>query len=91
MNQTPLLTRRIEEIDPECIIVVHPIRKDTGVLTSYEPHKISGRFYRVFPRNWADVFFLQCLAHRVHKWAPAHGEGVLVEASRLEAPNLLEG
>ena len=42
------------------------------------------QWLRVFPQNAADVFFLQCLIHRVEKFAPASGQGVIVDARCLD-------
>lgn len=39
---------------------------------------LPGDWFRVFPISSRDVQFLQCLEHRVDKFAPASGGGVLV-------------
>lgn len=44
----------------------------------FKEEELSGNWFRVFPATARDVRFLQCLEHRVDKFAPACGGGVLV-------------
>jgi hypothetical protein len=54
---------------------------------SYERHPVfAGNrepLVRVFPETGKDVSFLRLLEHRVDKFAPAHGGGVLIKARLL--------
>lgn len=43
-----------------------------------------GSWLRVFPRTAKDVFFLQSVPHRVGKFAPADGGGVILDPSYLK-------
>lgn len=42
---------------------------------------------RVFPITATDIMFLQCLEHRLDKFAPATGNGVIVASRCLDLPH----
>lgn len=52
-------------------------------IVSYEPHELKGTYYKIIPSNAKAVFALQMLEHRLEKFAPAEGNGVLVTAEAL--------
>lgn len=52
-------------------------------LTFFESHELKGTFYKIRPSTAKEVFALQMLEHRVEKFAPAEGNGVLVTAEAL--------
>ena len=52
-------------------------------LTSFEAHEYNGTLYKIIPSNAKEVFALQMLQHRVEKFAPAEGNGILVTAAAL--------
>lgn len=62
--------------------VVANYKEPNGEPTFGESH-LSGDWYRVFPVTARDVCFLQMLEHRVDKFAPASGGGVLVHPRSL--------
>lgn len=74
---------RIDE--PEGVEVLMPhstVRSDGGTVVTFEPVKAPAgkKLVRVFPsatRPW-EILFLQMLKHRIQKWAPASGDGILV-------------
>ncbi len=73
---------RLDEAQPEIIVPVSTIRADGGTVLTFESERYRGdrRLVRVFPnasRPW-EILFLSMLRHRVDKWAPAHGDGILV-------------
>lgn len=79
MNLT-LKTGYMKEVNPEVIVQEHRV---TCSEPKYVATTITGTWARVFPQTASDVFFLQCLEHRVDKFAPANGVGVIVSASAL--------
>lgn len=73
---------RLDEAQPEIILPVNTVRPDGGTVVTFEPSRYTGerRLVRVFPsasRPW-EVLFLSMLEHRRDKFAPAHGDGILV-------------
>jgi len=75
----------IPEADPQ---VIWPLPGRTESMNdwdavSYERHPAIDnkreKLVRVFPSTPKDVFFLRMLQHRVDKFAPANGHGVLVK------------
>jgi len=64
-----------KETRPRAVVAVFKI--PNGDPTFHEDD-LPGDWYRVFPSSGRDVRFLQCLEHRVDKFAPATGGGVLV-------------
>ena len=91
MNDTLLTARkrtwfpiRLDEPGDVEVLMPHDnVRPDNGTVTTFEPTKLpadAGKVVRVYPcasRPW-EVLFLQMLEHRKQKWAPAHGDGILV-------------
>lgn len=52
--------------------------KDHHGNDSYVRERLKGQFRRVFPHTAADIYRLQMLDHRVEKFAPCEGSGVIV-------------
>lgn len=82
---------RLDEPEPvQVILPVDTVRADTGVVRTFEQSDLPARgerVVRVFPsasRPW-EILFLQMLAHRRQKWAPAKGDGILVLEGALPA------
>ena len=74
----PMLTLHLNattENTPRAVVAIYKILN--GEPNFQEDH-LSGDWYRVFPATARDVQFLQMLEHRVDKFAPASGGGVLV-------------
>lgn len=68
--------------DLEVLMPHDNVRPDGGTVTTFEPVKLptTEKVVRIFPcasRPW-EVLFLQMLEHRRQKWAPAHGDGIIV-------------
>lgn len=66
----------MKEIDPTVVI---PQSALINAEPKFEARPLSGEWIRVFPQNAADVLFLQSLDHRVEKFAPATGIGVILD------------
>ena len=63
------------------------MRSDSGIVKTWEPDKQKGDFVRVFPcaaRPW-EILFLRMLDNQREKFAPAHGDGILVLRAKIEA------
>ena len=56
-------------------LVTHQTKK--GV--EHVPRPLPGEWRRVIPQTWGDVFWLQGLDNQNEKYAPAHGDGILVK------------
>ena len=78
--------------EPEPVMGLMPsdnVRPDGGTVTTFEPTRIfladGQKIVRVFPcaARPYEVLFLQMLKHRIQKWAPASGDGILVLESAL--------
>lgn len=67
------------ETNPEVIVCVH-----TGDRISYEAAIQPGEFCRVMPSSAHQVFALNMLEHHREKFAPAHGNGILVTRAGLD-------
>lgn len=52
-------------------------------LTSFESYELKGTYYKIIPSNAKEVFALQMLEHRVDKFAPAEGNGILITEQAL--------
>jgi hypothetical protein len=68
--------------NPDIIREEKDLRYGTPV---YNSTQIKGDFYRVIPANAREVFYLRNLEHRVDKFAPARGNGVIVRCSAIDA------
>ena len=73
---------RLDEPAPVVLVPVDSVRPDNGTVRTFEPEKlnIAEKVVRIFPcaaRPW-EVLYLRMLDHRRQKWAPAHGDGILV-------------
>jgi hypothetical protein len=65
---------------PRAVVAAYKVQNgDPNFQEGYLP----GEWYRVFPVTGRDVRFLQMLEHRVDKFAPASGGGVLVHPRAL--------
>ncbi len=70
-----LAQNAVRETRPEAVVpVAATVNGDENFVTSALP----GDWLRVFPANGRDVDFLRFLEHRVDKFAPAKGGGVLI-------------
>lgn len=85
-TQPSLFRNRVEEIDPEVIVYRLQIRTDGGNIDHWEGKRHTGRLLRVFPTCWREVLFLQMLPKYISKWAPLHGDGVLIDPMVLAGP-----
>lgn len=70
----------IKETRPRAIVATFKIVNGDPNFTEDD---LPGDWYRVFPATGRDVRFLQYLEHRVDKFAPASGGGVLVHPRAL--------
>lgn len=70
------------EISPE---VIDKKEVERNGESRFEITTLSGRWSRVFPKSATDVLFLRSLEHRMDKFAPARGDGVIVRSSMLPA------
>jgi hypothetical protein len=68
--------------NPDIICEEKDLRYGTPVFNSTQ---IKGDFYRVIPANAKEVAYLRNLEHRVDKFAPARGNGVIVRCSAIDA------
>ena len=67
--------------------VVFPVTEERNGEPKFEIQELSGRgWVRVFPKTAADVMFLLYLEHRLDKFAPATGHGVIVASRCLDLP-----
>lgn len=78
---------RLNEAQPEIIVPVDTTRVDGAIVTTFEPTRYRGdrQLVRVFPnaeRPW-EILYLGMLSHRVDKWAPAYGDGILVAEDKI--------
>jgi hypothetical protein len=74
-----LLKHAIEEDAPEAIY-----RRDDNTNTPlFGSMILPGKWLRVFPKNAKDVLFIQLLEHAKDKFAPLHGEGILINPDVL--------
>lgn len=74
--QITLILGHMKEIDPMVVIPKKALVNDE---MKFPVEQIPGEWIRVFPQNAADVFFIQELRHRVEKFAPATGSGVIID------------
>lgn len=68
--------------NPDIIREEKDLRYGTPV---YNSTQIKGDFYRVIPANAHEVAYLRNLEHRVDKFAPARGNGIIVRCSAIDA------
>ena len=68
--------------NPDIIREEKDLRYGTPVFNSTQ---IKGDFYRVIPANAREVTYLRNLEHRVDKFAPARGNGIIVRCSAIDA------
>lgn len=64
-------------------LAIHSTTKERNGDPKFEVVPLIGKWLRVFPQTARDVSFLQMLEHRVDKFAPASGVGVLVSTRSL--------
>lgn len=74
-----MLITAIKETNPEGLV------PDESIDHSFSSRPLKGSWYRLWPNTAKDVFYLRSLVHRVDKFAPSHGTGVLVRESALPA------
>jgi hypothetical protein len=70
-----------EEIKDPFIIYPRPEPDREG--TVYERRQLDGTYYLVEPSCPMEISFLRMLEHRIEKFAPATGEGIIVSAEAL--------
>ena len=64
--------------DPHVIVKINGPRE-----IEFVQKRIDGFFYRVFPKNYREVCYIQTLSVGYNVYAPAEGDGVIVKASCL--------
>jgi hypothetical protein len=64
--------------------VIMPLTDKISQRTSYERQTLLGTFYNVTPTTEREVMALRMLDHRVDKFAPAQGEGVILTAESFQ-------
>lgn len=64
-------------------MAVHSTTKERNGDPKFEVVPLLGKWLRVFPQTARDVSFLRMLEHRVDKFAPASGVGVLISTRSL--------
>jgi hypothetical protein len=67
--------------NPDIIREEKDLRYGTPVFNS---RQIKGDFYRVIPSNANEVAYIRNLEHRVDKFAPAKGNGIIVRCSAID-------
>ncbi len=70
----------IRERRPRAIVATYKVVNGEP---NFDEDDLPGDWFRVFPATGRDVQFLQMLEHRVDKFAPATGGGVLVHPRAL--------
>jgi hypothetical protein len=71
---------RKEVKDPFIIYPRPELNRDGDV---YERRQLDGTYYLVEPSCPMEISFLRLLEHRIEKFAPATGEGIIVSAEAL--------
>ena len=66
------------EIEPEVIFHKKNINRE-----SFEEKQLPGVWHRIHPDTSRDVMALRMLEHRREKFAPAHGNGVIISDAAL--------
>jgi hypothetical protein len=64
--------------------VIMPSPSYGDMRQSFDIRQLDGEFFRVYPQTANDVFTLQMLQHRVDKFAPSHGCGIILTAAACE-------
>jgi hypothetical protein len=67
--------------NPDIIREDKDLRYGTPVFNSTQ---IKGDYYRVIPSNAHEVAYIRNLEHRVDKFAPARGNGIIVRCSAID-------
>jgi hypothetical protein len=67
--------------NPDIIREEKDLRYGTPVFNS---RQIKGDFYRVIPSDAKEVAYIRNLEHRVDKFAPARGNGIIVRCSAID-------
>ncbi len=70
----------VKENRPRAVVASYKIANGDP---NFEDDNLPGDWFRVFPATARDIRFLQLLEHRVDKFAPATGGGVLVHPRAL--------
>ena len=70
----------IKEVRPCAVVATYKVQNGDP---NFQTDDLPGEWHRVFPVTARDVQFLQMLEHRVDKFAPATGGGVLVHPRAL--------
>jgi hypothetical protein len=70
----------VKEIRPRAVVATYKVQNGDPNFTEDD---LPGEWFRVFPATSRDVQFIQMLEHRVDKFAPATGGGVLVHPRAL--------
>lgn len=65
---------------PRAVVATYKVQNGDP---NFQEDDLPGEWFRVYPVNGSDVRFLQMLEHRVDKFAPAQGGGVLVHPRAL--------
>jgi len=69
-----------KEFRPRAVVATYKVQNGDP---NFQEDDLPGEWFRVFPATGRDVQFLQMLEHRVDKFAPATGGGVLVHPRAL--------
>lgn len=75
-----LFEERIKDINPKVIAVKYNQLGNT----TFEPEEKNGTFFRVIPNTLKEINALKMLEHRIDKFAPATGNGVLITSAALK-------
>jgi len=70
---------RNTEVDP---VVIVPVIGDTGK-SGYRSKVVKGVWHRIFSVSGREVSALRMLEHRVEKYAPLSGGGILISDAAL--------
>lgn len=82
-NSNSMFPVRVRVRNPE--VIMPEDRRESSV--SYTITTISGEFYRVTPKSPREIFAIQMLEHHRDKFAPAHGDGVILTSEALHKFN----
>ena len=81
MKNKHLFKFRTKENDP---LVIKRSESPNNLGYSFDEQRVSGKFFRVIPMTINDINALCMLDHRVDKFAPSEGHGVIVSQQALE-------
>ena len=65
------------------LVIKKTLSSQRSDIYTYDHERLQGNYHRIYPTS-TDYFALVCMIHRVDKFAPAIGEGVIISDKCLE-------